>query len=115
MLGLRDEIRRYPLGVAFVGRDDDLRWAGVEVDRAIGGDKRLGGGDVLVARPDDLVNAWNGCRAVREGGDRLRASHTKQPGDAGDARRGHHNRRGTRARDDHFAHAGGASRDCGHQ
>ena len=47
------------VGLPLAGDDDDLGRAGVEVDRAIGRDQRLGLRDVAVAGPDDLVDARN--------------------------------------------------------
>ncbi len=54
VLGLCDEVRRYPLGIAFVGRDDDFSRTCIEVDCAIPGDERFGRGDVLVSGPTIL-------------------------------------------------------------
>ena len=55
VLGLCDEVGRYPVGIAFVGRDDDLGRTCIEIDCAIPRRPALGRGDVLVARANDLV------------------------------------------------------------
>ena len=47
------------------------------------GDERLRRGDVLVAGPDDLVNARDRLGAVGQSGNRLRAPHSEQPSDPG--------------------------------
>ena len=64
------------------GRDHrDLARAGKEIDRAVGRDQRLGGGDVGVAGADDLVDARNGRRCRR----RAPRSHARRrSGTSGD-------------------------------
>ena len=57
--------------------DDDFGRPGVEIDRAIAGDHGLCGRDVLVPGPDDLVDARNRRRSVREGGDGVGAADAK--------------------------------------
>ena len=65
VLGLRDQIGGDPRRRPARRDDDDLGRAGVEVDAAVGGDQRLGGGDVAVAGPDDLVDARHRPRCRR--------------------------------------------------
>ena len=98
------------------GDDDDLGRAGVEIDGAVGRDARLGGRDVAVAGPDDLVDARQSIRCRR----RARRSHVRRrpgtgcvtPASSAAAITAGSGRGQT---DDDFAHAGDARRDRGHQ
>ena len=89
--------------------------SGVEVDRAVGRDVRLGGRDVAVAGPDDLVHPWNRRGPVRQRGDGVSAADAKQPRDAGFERRRHDRWLRPRADGDDLADAGDTGRDRGHQ
>ena len=83
---------------------------GVEVDRAIGCDQRLGGRHPPVAGPDDLVHARHGARPVGHGRHRVRAADAEEAVHAGLECGGEHGGVGARAGDDHLGHAG---RACG--
>ena len=74
VLGLRDEIRGDPASRTSRRDDDDLGRAGVEIDAAVGGDERLRGRDVAVARADDLVHARHRLRCRRP----ARRSHVRR-------------------------------------
>src|SRR3546814_19395103 len=67
MLGLREQIHCDParIGIA-IADDDDLARAGNRVDADAAEDRALGGGDIGVARPDDLVDRRNRRRAIGE-------------------------------------------------
>src|SRR5207253_1767884 len=56
VLGLRDQIGGNPVRPSTACDDDDLGWAGVEVDGAVARDESFCGGHVTVAGPDDLVD-----------------------------------------------------------
>ena len=67
VLGLRQEIGRDPGGIGgLVGDDQHFGRAGDHVDADGAEDLALGGGDIGVARPDDLVDRRDGLGAVGE-------------------------------------------------
>ena len=110
VLGLREEIHRHPVRVgAAVAHDHDLGRAGDHVDADDAEHLPLGGGDVGVARADDLVHRRYRLRAVGERGDRLRAADREHAVDAADRRRREHElvalAAGRGHRHDDFAHA----------
>ena len=72
MLRLRQEVCGYVsrIGVS-VGEDDDLAGPGNGVDSDLTENQLLGGGNVNVARPYDLVDPRNGLGAKRQGGNGL--------------------------------------------
>ena len=82
MLGLRDQIGGDELRVAARGEDDRFGGAGEHVDRAIGADDALRGGDEAVARAENFIDARNRARAVGERGNGLRAAHARDCVDA---------------------------------
>ena len=115
VLGLGDQIRRDPVGIAVLGHDDDLRRPGVEVDGAVGRHAGLGGGDVGVAGTDDLVHARHRRRAVGQCGDGVRAAEAEEPVHPGFHRRREHGRGRVGAGRDHLADPRRACRDRRHQ
>ena len=120
VFGLREQIGGDPVGIVFaIGDDQDLRGAGDHVDADGAEDHALGGGDVGVARPHDLVHRRDRRGAVGERGDRLRAADPIDLVDAGDARGGEHQRVhlafGRRRHHDDALDAGDAGRNGVHQ
>ena len=86
VLGLRQKIGGYPGRiVAGVGHDQDLRRAGDQVDADLSEDAALGGGDVGVARPGDLVDRLDRLGAVGERRHGLGATDAPDLVGAGDA------------------------------
>ena len=75
----RDECRHGGL----VGEHEHLGGAGEHVDAHVAHHELLGGGDVRVARTDDLVDARDGVGAIGERGDRLSAADLVDLGDTG--------------------------------
>ena len=93
MLGLGEEIGGDEGRVGGgVGEHDDFGRAGDHVDADEAEHAALGGGDIGVARPDDLGDRRDGRGAVGERGDRLRAADAIDLGDAGEPRRREHQR-----------------------
>ena len=104
MLGLRQEIGGDEARIgAAIGEDDDLGRAGDHVDADDAEHPPLGRRDIGVAGADDLVDRRDRLRAIGERGDRLRAADAIDLIDAGDARRGEHQRidMAVRRRHDH--------------
>ena len=80
MLGLGQEIRGRKGGLPRPVRDDDdLAGAGDHVDRHPAEDHLLGRRHIGVSRADDLVDAGDRSRAVRQGRDRLGAADLEDP------------------------------------
>ena len=75
-----------------VGHDQDLGRPGVEVDRAIRRDQRLGGRHPAVAGSDDLADARHRRRAVGHRRHRVGAAEPEDAVDAGLDGRGQHDR-----------------------
>ena len=93
MLGLGEEVGGDPVGIVVaVGDDQDLARAGDHVDADRAEHLALGGGDVGVARPDDLGDRRDRRRAVGERGDRLGAADAVDLVDAGEPGGGEHQR-----------------------
>ena len=84
-------------GTRAVGDDHDLGRTRERLDADRARDLALGEGDVAVPGADDHVDRADGLGAVRERGDRLRATDPVHLGDA-DQRRGRERRRRDRAR-----------------
>ncbi len=86
-----------------VGHDQDLRRAGDQVDADLAEDAALGGGDIGVARPGDLVDRLDRLRAVGQRGHGLRAADAPHLVGAGDLGRQHDQRveNAARRRHDH--------------
>ncbi len=94
MLGLREKIGGDPVRIAGpVGEDQHLGGSGDHVDADLAENQALGGGDIGVARPDDLGDRSDGLGAVGERRDRLRAADAKDLVDAGKLRGREHQRR----------------------
>ena len=74
VLRLRNQVRRDPLGVAAAAHQHQFRWSGNEIDAALARHQLLGGSNVAVPRPHDLVHARHGLGSEGEGGDGLRAA-----------------------------------------
>src|SRR3546814_12684678 len=93
MLGLREQIHCDParIGIA-IADDDDLARAGNRVDADAAEDRALGGGDIGVARPDDLVDRRTRRRSVGDRGNRLRATDRESALATGQVRGSHHPR-----------------------
>ena len=90
MLGLRQQVGRDPPGVVVpVGDHEDLGGAGDEVDADLAEHAALGGGDIGVAGPGDLVDRLDRCGAVRQGRHRLSAADAPDLVGAGDPCREH--------------------------
>ena len=120
MLGLRQQIGGDPVRIAgLVGDDQHLGRAGDHVDADFAEHHALGGGDVGVAGPDDLGDRGDGCGAVGERRDRLRAADAENFVDAGKLRRRQHERRelaiGRRHHHRDPRHAGDLGRHRVHQ
>ena len=65
VLGLTQQVGGHPGGVtAAVGQHQDLAGAGDHVDAHLAEDLPLGGGDIDVARADDLIHGRDGLGAV---------------------------------------------------
>ena len=64
-------------GIAICGDDQNLGWAGHEVDADFPRQQFLGGGHVDIARSNDAVGAGHGARAEGECRDGLRSAHLK--------------------------------------
>ena len=91
VLGLGQQVGRDPRRVGGgIGDDQHLGRAGDHVDADGAEHLALGGGDVGVARADDLADRRDGLGAVGERADRLRAADAVDLGDAGDAGGGEH-------------------------
>ncbi len=89
VLGLREEVRSDEPRVGLVVRDDeDFARAGDRVDRDRAEDEALRARDVEVSGANDLVDARDRLRAVRERGDRLRAARVDDRRDAREVRGG---------------------------
>ena len=85
VLGLRQQVGRDPPGVVVpVGDHEDLGGAGDEVDADLAEHAALGGGDIRVAGPGDLVDRLDRCGAVRQGRHRLSAADAPDLVGAGD-------------------------------
>src|SRR5579859_6756564 len=82
VLGLGEKIGGDPFCVASFRENDGLRGARGKIDGAIAADDLFGGGDEAVAGAKDFINARNGFRAVREGGNGLRAANAGEACDA---------------------------------
>ena len=98
-----------------LGDDQDLGRPGVEVDRAIRRDQRLGGRHPAVARSDDLADPRHRGRAVGHRRHRVGAAEPEDAIDAGLDGRGEHHRIHRRTADDDLGHPGDPGRDRGHQ
>jgi len=120
VFGLRQQIGGDPVGIAGpIGEDQHLRGAGDHVDADFAEHDALGGGDVHIARPDDLGDRRDGRGAVSERRDRLRAADAINLVDAGDLRRRQNERRddaaGRRHGHNETRHAGDLGRHGIHQ
>ena len=120
VLGLRQQVGRQPFGiVVLVGDDQHLGRSGdgIDADRAV--HLPLGGGDVGVAGADDLDHRADRLGAEGERGHRLRAADAIDLGDAGQMRRGQHQRvhlaAGRRHHHGDARHAGDPGRHGVHQ
>ena len=119
VLGLREEVHRYPVRVAVaVGDDEHLGGAGDHIDAHRAEHAALGRGDVGVTGTRDLVDLRDGLRAIRQRADRLRAADGEDAVDAGHSRSGQHQRvlLAARGRHDHdqLTHPGDLGRDRVH-
>ena len=75
VFGLGEQISCDPSGIVrLVGDDQHFRGTGNGVDTDLAEDLTFRGGDIGVARADDLVDGGDRLRAVCEGRDRLRAA-----------------------------------------
>ena len=121
VLGLGEQVGGDELGRrVVVGDHDELRRPGDRVGADDARDLALGQRDVDVARPDDHVDGADGLGAVRERGDRLRATDPVHLVDPGERRGGQRGRRdlpvaaGRHTQND-LRHAGDPRRDRGHE
>ncbi len=107
VLGLREKVHREPFrrGAA-IGDDENLRWAGNHVDADAAKHLALRFGDIGISRADDLVDAGNRTRAIRERRHCLRAANADDAIDARERRGGEHQRIRIRTHHDDLAHAG---------
>ena len=88
VLGLGQKVGGDPVRIVVaVGDDQHFRRAGDHVDADRAEDLALGGGDIGVARADDLGDRRDRLGAIGKRRDRLRAADAVDFGDAGDARR----------------------------
>ncbi len=102
MLGLGQQVRGDPVGVVVRARHHhDLRGTrqGVDADHAV--EAPLGGGDVGVARPHDLVHRLDRARSVGQGGHGVSAPELPDFSHAGFARGRQHGRFDTAGGRDH--------------
>ena len=91
VLGLRKQVHGDPVRIGpAVADHQDLRGAGDHVDADLAEHHALGGGDIDIAGPDDLVDRRHGLGAVGQRGHRLGAADGEHPVDAGDRRGGQH-------------------------
>ena len=94
VLGLREQVGGDPVRIAVAAGDDQhLGGARDHVDADGAEHKALGGGDIGVARPDDLGDRLDGFGAEGERRHRLRAADAIDLVDAGELRRREHQRR----------------------
>ncbi len=120
MFGLGKQVHGHPVRVrGAVADDENFRRAGDHIDTHPPEHLALGGGDIDVARPDDLVHRRHGGRTVRQRRHRLRAADGEHPVHPGDRRRGQHQvvelaTRGGHHHDD-FIDAGNPRRQGVHQ
>ena len=94
VLCLGDQVAGDLVRVAALAGDDDLRGAGEHVDGTIEGHEPLGGGDVEIARPDDLVYTRKRRGSVSQCGYSVRATEAIELGDTEEVRCGESLRRG---------------------
>ena len=93
MLGLGEQVGGDPVGIVVaVGDDQHLRRSGDHVDADGAEHLPLGGGDIGVARADDLGDRADRLGAVGERGDRLGAADAIDLIDAGEAGGDQHQR-----------------------
>ena len=91
VFGLREEVHGDPFrGRAAVAEDEDLRGAGHHVDTHLAEDGALGGGDVDIARANDLVHRRHRRGAIGQCRHRLGAADGEDPVDAGGVGRRQH-------------------------
>ena len=102
-------------GIAAQRRRRPLLSGREHVDRAIGADDLLRGGDEAIARAEDFIHARNRARAIGERGDGLRAAHSRDRVDAEPFRCSQQSGPGLRAGHDDFAHARFLRGDHRHQ
>ena len=120
MLGLGQKVSGDPVGIVVaIGDDENFRRAGDHVDADRAEDDALGGGDIGIARPDDLGDGRDALRAIGQRRDRLRAADAVDFLDAGNLCGGQHRRidLAFQRRHDHddARHAGNSGRHGVHQ
>ena len=77
-----------PAAISGLAGDDDLRRPRGHVDAALGRDNRLRRSDKQIARPNNLVDAADRLRAVRQRSNRLRSADAIELRHAGQPCRG---------------------------
>ena len=93
MLGLREQVGRDPRRiVGAVRHHENLGRSRDGIDPHPAEHFALGGGDIGVARPDDLVDRRNRCGPIGQRGNGLRAAHAIDFRDACELRRGQRQR-----------------------
>ncbi|MCY1526775.1 hypothetical protein D9M68_618150 [compost metagenome] len=120
VLGLGEQVHGDPVRIgAAVADHEDFRGAGDHVDADLAEHMALGGGDVDVARTDDLVDLRHALGAVGQRGHGLGAADGEDAVDTGDAGGGEDDLvdLATRGRHhhDHFGDAGDLGRNRVHQ
>ena len=114
MLGLRQQIRGDPVGIAaLVGQDQHLGRPGDHVDADGAEHDALGRRHIGVARSDDLGHRLDRRRAIGERRHRLRAADAIDLVDAGELRRGQHERAELAVRRRHHHDDARHARDLG--
>ncbi len=120
VLGLGEQVHGDPVRVGLaVADDEDFRRSGDHVDADLAEHVALGGGDVDVARTDDLVHRRYALGTVGQRSHGLGAADGEDPIDSGDAGSGQHQLVDLTARGrhhhDHLGHAGNLRRNRVHQ
>ena len=116
MLRLREHVRRRELRVGRpVGDDQHLARPGDLIDVGLAVAEPLGGRDVDVPRPDDLVDARHRLGAVSQGGNRLRAADAVEGVHAREMAGGEDDGRGAGRHHDHLIHPREPRRNDRHQ
>ena len=106
MLALRDQIGSNVASRASGGHNQNFRGPCQQIDGAVGTDQSFGGGDITIARPENLIHARNRSRAVGERGNGLRAADMRDFLDPQQIGRREQRRIGLGTRDHDAAYAG---------
>src|SRR5271155_3236104 len=115
MLGLRQQIRRDPAGIAALRKNHRFRRSGVQIDRAIRANQLLRRGHVTIPRSKDFIHSRNAARPVSQRSNRLSPANPSDRIHAKKIRRSQQFRARLRTNDYDPRHSSYSRRNHGHQ